>query len=199
MSTDDRIDTTDTTATTTHEPAGRREDRDGSPFVVLERTFRAPASDVWAAVTEPERLQRWIGTWSGDPATGQVEFLMTAEGDEVDPARTTIHECDPPRRLVLSWDAGSGGGGVWHLELDLAEASGATTLTFAQRIPDLATGRDVGPGWEYYLDRLVAAESGGDVASVAWPEYEGMLGYYADLFADLGGAERVSPGSPAGG
>ena len=29
-------------------------------------TFRAPIEDVWAAVTEPERLARWIGTW---PAT----------------------------------------------------------------------------------------------------------------------------------
>ncbi len=187
MRTDDRTTGTRTTPDTpTPEPAGSRETRDGSPFVVLERTFRAPASDVWAAVTEPERLTRWIGTWSGDPATGEVEFLMTAEGDDVDPATTTIHECDPPRRLVLSWDAGSGGGGLWHVELDLAEDGGVTTLTFAQRIPDLATGRDVGPGWEYYLDRLVAAETGGDVPAVAWTEYEGMSGYYADLFADLG-------------
>ena len=33
-------------------------------------TFHAPIEDVWAAVTEPERLARWIGTWTGDPATG---------------------------------------------------------------------------------------------------------------------------------
>lgn len=185
MSTDDRTAATGTT-TTSPEPGGRREDRSGSPFVVLERTFGAPAADVWAAVTEPERLARWIGTWSGDPASGEVVFLMTAEGDDVDPATTTIHECDPPRRLVLSWDAGSDGGGLWHVELDLAEADGVTTLSFAQRIPDLATGRDVGPGWEYYLDRLVAAETGGDVAAVAWPAYEGMGEHYASLFADLG-------------
>ena len=43
-------------------------------------------------------------------------------------------------------------------------APASTTLTFAQRVPDTATGRDVGPGWEYYLDRLVAAQAGADVA-----------------------------------
>ena len=36
----------------------------------VTRTFHAPIEDVWAAVTEPERLARWLGTWSGDPAIG---------------------------------------------------------------------------------------------------------------------------------
>ena len=34
----------------------------------VDRTFQAPIEDVWAAITEPQRLARWIGTWSGDPA-----------------------------------------------------------------------------------------------------------------------------------
>jgi uncharacterized protein YndB with AHSA1/START domain len=164
------------------EPGGRREDRHGTATVVIERTFRAPATDVWAAVTEPERLVRWIGTWSGDPASGTVQFRMTAEGEDIEAEPVTVHECDPPRRLVLSWDSN---GVLWHVELDLSEAAGVTTLTFAQRVPDTATGRDVGPGWEYYLDRLVAAQSGADVAAVAWTDYEGMTGHYEALFADL--------------
>ena len=134
-------------------------------------------TDVWAAVTEPDRLERWIGTWAGDPASGTVQFRMTAEGEDIEAEPMTVHECDPPRRLVLSWMSGATSS-RWHVELDLAEAGGVTTLTFAQRVPDTATGRDVGPGWEYYLDRLTAAESGGDVAAVAWPDYEGMAGHY---------------------
>ena len=31
------------------------------------RTFPAPIEDVWAAVTEPERLERWIGTLDRRP------------------------------------------------------------------------------------------------------------------------------------
>ena len=64
-----------------HEPVvatGRREGRGNHSLLVLERTFRAPVVDVWAAITEPERLERWIGTWTGDPASGSVLVRMTA-------------------------------------------------------------------------------------------------------------------------
>ena len=182
MSTDD----TPTTTPTGPQPVGRREERGGSAAVVIERTFQAPVEDVWAAVTEPERLERWIGTWSGDPASGTVEFRMTAEGEDVAPETVTVHECDPPRRLVLSWVPSMPPSGTWHVELDLDEADGRTTLTFAQRVPDLATGRDVGPGWEYYLDRLEAELTGTEVSAVVWPDYEGMAGHYERLFTDLG-------------
>ena len=49
---------------------------------VLDQTreFRAPIEDVWAAVTEPDRLARWIGSWAGDPESGRVQFLMLFEG-----------------------------------------------------------------------------------------------------------------------
>ena len=181
-----RDDTPPSVTGTRPRAVGRREDRHAGPSLVIERTFRVPVEDVWAAVTESQRLGRWIGTWTGDPASGQVQFRMTAEGDDVEAERVTVHECDPPRRLVVSWDSGPSAGGRWHVELDLAEVAHVTTLTFVQRVPDTATGRDVGPGWEYYLDRLVAAQADGDVSAVAWPDYEQMAGYYEALFADLG-------------
>lgn len=58
---------------------GTRHTRDGTDHLVLIRTFRAPIDSVWAAVTDPERLNRWIGTWDGDPASGRVNFRMTFE------------------------------------------------------------------------------------------------------------------------
>ena len=42
-------------------PTGRIEQRDGQHVLVQTREFRAPIEDVWAAVTEPDRLARWIG------------------------------------------------------------------------------------------------------------------------------------------
>lgn len=47
---------------------GHREHRGGGGQLVFTRTFHAPLADVWAACTEPKRLERWIGTWTGDPA-----------------------------------------------------------------------------------------------------------------------------------
>ena len=43
-------------------PTGRIRDDDGRLALVLARSFPAPVEDVWAAVTEPARLARWIGT-----------------------------------------------------------------------------------------------------------------------------------------
>lgn len=151
-------------------PTGRRETRDGTSYVVFTRTFHAPIADVWAAVTEPERLVRWIGTWSGDPASGEVAFRMTAEGEDVPEEPYRIVVCDPPRRLVTR-SGPDGNGMIWQLELDLTESSGVTTLTFAQVMADPDVAENVGPGWDYYLDRLVAAESGRAVSEVVWDDY----------------------------
>ncbi|KQT02298.1 SRPBCC family protein [Cellulomonas sp. Leaf395] len=162
---------------------GRRETRDGHDSVVIDRTFRAPIESVWAAVTESDRLGRWVGTWTGNPTTGSVLFRMNAEGDDVKPETVTIHDCDPPRRLSLTSQV-AGEQNVFHFLLELSEVAGTTTLTFSQSVPDADMATGVGPGWEYYLDRLVAAETGADVAGVDFDDYyPGQSEYYRALFA----------------
>lgn len=166
-------------------PTGRRETRAFGEAVVLERTFRAPVEDVWASVTEPERLQRWVGTWSGDPASGEVVFRMTAEGEDAADEPLTILECRPPHLLRAQVHVAGDATQVWHWELALSEHDGVTTLTFAQSTAGDIPVADVGPGWEYYLDRLVVDRDGGDVATVDWSRdyYPAMSGYYRDLFS----------------
>ena len=163
-------------------PTGRRELREGTPYLVLERTFRAPIDDVWAAVTEPARLERWIGTWTGDPSSGSVAFRMTAESPDAAEELFRILACEPPRRLVTE-STEPGSDTVWRLELDLIERDGVTTLVFAQRADDAVPVDSVGPGWEYYLDRLVVAHGGGDAATVEWDDYYPSLAEpYAEAF-----------------
>ncbi|RLV57399.1 SRPBCC family protein [Aeromicrobium phragmitis] len=149
-------------------PTGRHERRGTTDALVWERTFRAPIDDVWAAVTESERLERWIGTWTGDPADGFVTFTMNAEGEDIPPSRYEIRACEPPRLLRI--DAVDDFG-AWYLTLELREDAGVTTLTMSQVIDDVSTLENTGPGWEYYLDRLVAAETGADPAAVDWDDY----------------------------
>ena len=164
------------------EPTGTRESRGETSYLVYRRTFRAPITDVWAAVTEPARLERWIGTWSGDPASGQVDFRMTAEDPEAKAEAYQIDACEPPRRLAVRHQF-AGDEFVWRLELDLAETNGVTTLTFAQVMDDPEIAENVGPGWDYYLDRLVAAETGTDVAALAWDDYyPAQADYYRGVF-----------------
>ena len=164
----------------------------------MTRQFRAPVEDVWAAVTESDRLARWIGTWAGDPTSGSVQFQMRFEGDDVPSEEFVIDECEAPVRLAITTEAPYEDGQVtWHLELDLAEADGITTLTFAQSVPDPAMAQSVGPGWDYYLDRMVAAESGGDPASVDFDDYYPALsGHYEDAFAAADGRDGSGQPSP---
>lgn len=157
-------------------PTGRIETVDGIRRLVIERTFDAPIDDVWAAVTEPERMARWIGSWSGDPATKRVAFRMLFEdGDSSEDVE--IRACDPPRRLAVTTHAD---GQSWQLELDLSETDGVTTLVFTQPAVGAAEAENVGPGWEYYLDRLVRAETGGDPADVDFERdyYPAMQEHY---------------------
>lgn len=151
--------------------------KDGDKYrLQMTRTFNAPIEDVWAAVTEAERLERWIGTFNGNPADGHVAFQMTAE--EGAPAQDMrISECVPPSRLAVVADVGEQ---QWHLEIDLTENDGVTTLVFSQPGVSAAEADSVGPGWEFYLDRLVAAETNGDVDAIKFEQdyYPAMQQHY---------------------
>ncbi|GAC66670.1 SRPBCC family protein [Gordonia soli] len=150
-------------------PSGFFQRRAEGPAVSFQRTFRAPAADVWDAITESDRLARWIGYWTGDPADGHVQFTMNAEGDEnMTPARYDIRRCEPPTVLQVHTTDDFG---TWDLIAELTEVEGVTTLTLSQIIDDVATIENTGPGWEYYLDRLVAAATGADPELIDFDDY----------------------------
>ena len=72
---------------------------------------------------------------------------------------------------------------MWHFLVELTEDAGTTTLSFSQSVPDAEMAAGVGPGWEYYLDRLVAAETGADVAAVDFDAYyPAQSDHYRALF-----------------
>jgi uncharacterized protein YndB with AHSA1/START domain len=167
-------------------PTGRLGQQDGRDAVVFERTFTAAITDVWAAVTESDRLERWFGTWTGDPASGSVTVLMNAEGDNAQPSTFTIDRCEPPRLLGVS---AVDEYGTWILTVELAAAGDVTTLRLSQVIKDPASLENTGPGWDYYLDRLVAAETGGDPGSLDFDRdyYPALRDHYVAIQKQLAG------------
>jgi uncharacterized protein YndB with AHSA1/START domain len=145
--------------------------------LVLTRTFRASVEDVWASVTEPERTARWFGPYRGERAPGSTIEVQMAFEDPPVWCDMSIDVCVPPRRLAVSMidDAG-----VWRLELLLAESGGVTELRLIQHLETTDGLGEIGPGWEYYLDMLVAARE-----AVAVPDfgdyYPAMKGYFEEL------------------
>lgn len=150
----------------TRQPTGRIIPVPGGRDLILERTLRAPIEDVWASITESERSARWIARWTGEPGPGtSILVRMTAEeGATSEPVLITA--CDPPRHLATEWSVGES---MWEIEVTLSEANGTTTLTFVHHLKAGDDASDIGPGWEYYLDRLVADRDGEPFA--AWDEY----------------------------
>lgn len=128
---------------------------DGDVLLRFERRYDAPAADVWSALTDPDRLARWLGRWSGDPASGRVLLTMTDEGAHPEPV--TIDRCEPPTRLEVRMTTADG---PWPLAVLLTETAGGTALLFTHRLAEPYDASGVGPGWHYYLDRLDAVLAG---------------------------------------
>lgn len=152
---------------------GHLED-DGRTLVVI-RTVPLPIEQTWAWVTEPERTAQWYGPWSGEGRVGGTITVTMAseEGSPGMPMR--IEACAAPTTLALTslgpapFD--------WPLELHLSpdhDGGGTDVALRHLRLPADIPVRDIGPGWEYYLDGLVAAVEGRERAS------------FEQLMADLG-------------
>ncbi len=143
---------------------------DGSARLEFRRTWPDDSDDVWAALTEPERTGRWIGTYEGERAAGATgRFTMTAE-EGAPTEDLTVVECTECSRLVLEWP-----GNGWRVELDLVAQRGGTTLIFRQRLGDAAAAPDVATGWHWYLDKL-DAEISGTEAPRDWDAFAAEVG-----------------------
>ncbi|MEV4295627.1 SRPBCC family protein [Microbispora rosea] len=160
-----------------HPPTGELFRTGAGSDLVLTRSFRASAEDVWASITEPESTARWFGPWEGDAAPGRTIRVRMAFEDEAPWLDMRIDACDPPRRLALSATDESG---TWRVEMLLSEAAGATRLRFVQHLDTVEQLGEIGPGWEYYLDMLVAARDGSPTPDFA-AYYPAMRPYYAEL------------------
>lgn len=134
------------------------------------RDYDASLDEVWSAVTDPERLARWFGRWSGDPTTGTVKVVMSAEAG-TEPATVTIDACEPPRRLAVTLNSPDG---PWPLELALTEQVTGTSLRFLHHLAQPYDASSIGPGWQFYLDRL-GAEIEGMPAPHTWENYYPVL------------------------
>ena len=147
---------------------------DGRQRVEFRRSWPDAIEDVWAALTEPDRLARWIGVYEGERrAGGTGTFAMTQEEGEAAGQPTTIVECDPPRRLVIEWPEASSQ--MERIDLDLASEGGRTMLRFVQYFPAATDVVDWALGWHWYLDKL-SAEIDGGTAPTDWDAFVAEVG-----------------------
>ncbi|OHV38624.1 polyketide cyclase [Parafrankia colletiae] len=119
----------------------RRGTRDGAPTrtVVARRSYPTSQSDLWDALTSPDRIPRWFLPVSGDLEVGGRYQL---EGN----AGGVVERCEPPDSFAVTWEFGEM---VSWLRISLAPAAtgGATTLELVHEAPfDPGMWGEFGPG-----------------------------------------------------
>jgi uncharacterized protein YndB with AHSA1/START domain len=142
---------------------------DGKAVVRMEDTFDTGIDDLWSAITEPERLARWIGKVEGDLRLGgqfRASFTSSYEG----PGRVDV--CDPPRRLQVTMDPGQDDETV--LEAELSPDGDGTRILVEERGLPLDNAAGYGAGWQAHIEDLAAYLTGRTPADwrTRWAELE---------------------------
>ena len=138
--------------------------------VRLERTFAAPAEDVFDAWTSPEVMRRWLhpaSDWGTPEAEvdlrvgGSVRVVMRKpDGTEVE-ARGEYTLIDRPHRLTMTWTFGDEPSNEQLIELSFSEAEGSTTVVLVNSGISTGERRDAQEwGWRGCLDQLQRALAG---------------------------------------
>ena len=138
----------------TSQPTGRLRGND----LILSRRFRAPIEDVWTSITDSASTARWFGRWEGEPGVGNEIRVQMGFEDGQPWLTKKIEACEAPHRLVLT---SVGSSFTSKLELGLKATGDGCELEFVQHAVNRAMVGDIGPGWEYYLDNLVASRGDG--------------------------------------
>ena len=154
---------------------------DGKAIVRIEDRYDTGIDDLWSALTDPRRLDRWHGQVEGDLRPGG-EFSLHL--DQWWDGTGRVEACKPPRRLrvtnravdepydeVIEATLTSDGDQtilvieVWGMPLDLIAAYGV--------------------GWQIHAENLAAYLTGGERCDIKarWAE---LTPSYEDLAANIG-------------
>jgi uncharacterized protein YndB with AHSA1/START domain len=140
------------------EPLGLLREDNEHRAVRFERRYAASPEDVWAALTEPAKLSRWLAEAVAfdDRVGGTVDLRFGGDPDNV--AAGAILTYEPPSLLEYEWHWP--GQTTSSVRFELSRDGEGTLLVLDHRgLPkDTATG--YAAGWHAYLDRLSAQFEG---------------------------------------
>ena len=121
----------------------------GTGKVRMESVYPTGPDDLWAAITERDRLARWIADIEGDlHLRGSISARFTSGWEG--PGRIDV--CDPPRHLVVTMAPGTADETV--IEAVLSAVAGGTRLVVAESGIPLAEIGAHGAGWQAHMDDL---------------------------------------------
>ena len=153
-------------------PHGSIQQHRDSSRILITRTVPVPPARLWETFTDPAALAGWIGVLRTDPDTGIRTFSMLEGGQESEPETLDISRCRAPHELEFTTTSKSGG---WSMGLVIRAAEGGSEIDFHQVLRQQDDPRNMGPGWEYYLERAIEFTLGADPDSVRWEDFHPAL------------------------
>lgn len=132
--------------------------------VRIERTYPAPAEEVFDAWTSPEVMRRWLhpgADWKTPVAEvdlrvgGMVRVVMRRPDGRESEMKGEYRVIDRPYRLVMTWTFYDEPTNEQLMDLSLSESDGATTVVLVNSgISTDPRRQSQDEGWRGCLDQL---------------------------------------------
>lgn len=139
-----------------------------------EIVIAAPPEVVWEYLVNADLAAGWMGQRVElDPRPGGIYRVQVIPGNTTRGEFVTV---EPPHRLVYTfgWEPGENGTlalvppGASTVEIQLEPREGSTLVRIHHRDLPSESAESHAAGWDHYLQRLVAAASGGDPGRDDW-------------------------------
>ncbi len=153
----------------------------GKGVVRMEDRYATDIDDLWSALTDPQRLVRWLGEVEGDlRLRGEFRALFFATGWE---GTGRVEACEPPRRLlVLTKDPDEPD--EHAIEATLTAEGDHTVLVIEERGIPLDQVAAYGAGMQVHVEDLSDHVAGRDRRPIG-TRWDALLPDYTVLAADV--------------
>ena len=154
--------------------------------IAFDRIFDAPVAEIWRWLVDPELTAQWYGPGLRAGALGALK-IPPHGGIGAGALDGQVVELEPGRLLRLQFREGKY---TWFVsatfDSDTTRDGPRTTLTCVQSFGSAEFLERIGPSWDYFLDRLVIAQAGGDPDVLNFdPDYfPGLVPQYRALIRE---------------
>jgi uncharacterized protein YndB with AHSA1/START domain len=149
-----------------------------SLVVRRETQIAAPPSTVFAFLTDPDKILRWMGTEAAtEPHPGGLYLVKGIGRTRSSDARGAFREVVPVHRLAYTfgWDGDETvPPGSSLIEIDLIDRDGGTLVRMTHSgLPNAERCAAHARGWAHYFERLATVASGRDPGEDPGPPQHG--------------------------
>ena len=151
----------------------------------IERLLPGTRERVWEYLTQSDLRRQWMAAGDMEEEEGSSFELVWRNDELTDPPgerpagfgdehrmQSRIVECDPPRKLTITW-SGSG-----NVSFELAQRGDDVLLTVIhRRLPDRSSLLMHAAGWHIHLD-ILAARMTGEKPETFWDGWNRLMTDY---------------------